>query len=158
VCRYPSSSLMLSSRSSPSVLTLGCPHHSLSRVCFVEPCLPLALLLLPWVTCHLPHPCYHRPHRSARCLPSSSMVPVPSSSTVGFCDERALARANHQCLTVRLGRRHVCRLRHPPSAACGTYACYCFSPTTCSGPSPWEIYPVLSIPFFLIASPANSEQ
>jgi hypothetical protein len=149
---------MLSSWLSPSVLTLWCPHRALSRVRFVRPCPPLAPLPLPCVGVHLPHPCCCCPHRSGRCPSSSPMVPVPSSSTVSFCDGPALARVNHQRLAMWLGRRHVRRLCHPPSTTCGTCACCCFGPTTCSGPSPWEIYPVLPIPFFLIASSANNEK
>jgi hypothetical protein len=158
MCHRPSSSLMLSSRSSPSVLTLWRPRCALSSICFIGLCQPLTPLPLPCVGTRLPCPCCRRPHHGGCCLSSLPMVPVPSSSTVNFCNGRALARANHQRLTMRLGRRHVHRLRHPPSAACGTCTCCCSGPTACSGPSPWEIYSVLSIPFFLITSSANSEQ
>jgi hypothetical protein len=149
--------LMLSSWLSSSVLTLRRPHRALSRVCFVSVCPPLAPLHPPYVGARLPRPCCCYPHPSGRCPSSSPMVPVPSSFAISFCDGRALARANHQHLTVRLGQRHVHWLRRPPSAA-DTCTCYCSGPTTCLGPSPWEIYPVLPIPFFLIASSANNEE
>jgi hypothetical protein len=84
VCRRPSSSQMLSLRSSPSVLTLGCPHRALSRVHFVRSCLPLAPLPLPYVGTRLPLSCCRRPHHSGRCPFSSPMAPALSSSAVGF--------------------------------------------------------------------------
>jgi hypothetical protein len=83
---------MLSLRLSLSVLTPWCPHCVLSRVRFVGPCPPPAPLPPPCVNARLPCPCCHCPRRSGRCSSSSSMVPVPPSSTVGFCDGRALAR------------------------------------------------------------------
>jgi hypothetical protein len=144
---------MLSLWSSPSVLTLGCPHRALSRVHFVRPCLPLAPLPLPYVGTRLPLSCCRRPHHSGRCPFSSPMAPALSSSAVGFSDGRALARANHHRLAVRLGRCYMRRLHRPPSTACGTCACCCSGSTVCSGPSPWEIYLVLSIPFFLSHHP-----
>jgi hypothetical protein len=48
-------------------------------------------------------------------------------------------------------------LSHRPCCY-GTCTCSCSSPTAWSGPSPCEIYPVLSISLFLLALSANSVQ
>jgi hypothetical protein len=166
VHRWPSSSLMVSSRSSPLVLILGCPRRALSRVRFVSPCPPLAPLPPPCVGAYLTRPWCPRAHRSGRCTSSSLMVPLPSSSMVGFCDGRALVRADNQRLNVRLGWHHVWRVqlarspspglsRRPCLASCNTCASSCSDPTVWSGPSQLEIYLVLSIPLFLLALAAK---
>jgi hypothetical protein len=83
---------MLSSWPSPSVLTLGCPRRALSRVHFVSPCSPFAPLPPPCIGTRLTHPWCRCAHLSGRCPSSSPMVPLPSSSRIGFCDGHASAQ------------------------------------------------------------------
>jgi hypothetical protein len=109
VCHHSSSSLMLSSRSSPSVLTLGRLRRALSRVCFIGSCPLLAPLPLPRADARLTHPWCRSACHSGRCLSSLLMVPLLLSSAVSFCDGCAPDRADHQCLGMWLGRCHMCR-------------------------------------------------
>jgi hypothetical protein len=177
VRRHPSSSLMVSLQPSPSVLILGHPHRALSRFHFISPCPSLAPLPLPCIGARLTRPWCPRAHHSGRCPSSSSMVPLSSSSTVGFCNRHAPAWVDHQRLGVRLGRHHMQHVqlarssacahraspllvlsRPPHSAGYGTCAYSCSGPTVWSGPSSWEIYLVLSISPFLLTVAANSLQ
>jgi hypothetical protein len=73
---------MVSSWPSPSVLTLGCPCHALSRVCFISPCPPLAPLPPPCIGTCLTHPWCHRARHSGRSLSLPLMARLPSSSRV----------------------------------------------------------------------------